>query len=105
MKTRTYQGQYGNVTVEVCTKREFAQLAAEFVENAEWCEDAGVPNEDTLWIGYQDGSMFSYSDAIGFDGKFRKTGIKFGVITNAATQQVCGRFTVDECGVVQEREA
>ena len=103
MIERTYHNEFGDeVFVEEFQRREFANLAAMCVDDAKYCDECDVPYEDTIYIKYKDGSTFSYYDAFGFEGRFRKTNIKFGVISNACTQQVVGEYVMTENGIVEE---
>lgn len=101
MKVKTYQREYGEVIVEECTRKEFVELAGEFVDNAEWCDSLGIAVDDSLYIDYKDGSNFSYFDYLGFAGMFKTSRISFGVISNSATYQVFGKYTVNEDMVVE----
>lgn len=101
MKTKTYATDYGTIIVEECTRKEFIELAKDFVCNMDWCESLGIVNDDTLYIDYKDGRSFSYYQWLGTDGKFMVSNICFGVITNAATYQVFGKYSVDENGILE----
>ena len=100
MKTKTYKTNYKDMTqtfvVEECTRKEFVELAL-------WAIDAiEMGDVDTsVYVLYKDGREFMSSAEGGSEGKFMRTRIEFGVIVNAATQQVTGRYSVNEMGDVE----
>lgn len=102
MKTSIHHNEFGDeVIVEEFQRREFADLAATCIDDAKYCDECDAPYEDTIYIEYRDGSTFSYYDSFGFEGKFSRTNIAFGVISNSCTQQVVGDYIVNERGIVE----
>lgn len=102
MKTKIYKTIYdGEIIVEECTRKEFIELAKDFVDNMDWCESLGIENDDTLYIDYKDGRSFSYYQWLGTDGKFMVSNIDFGVISNSCTYQVTGAYEIDENGILE----
>lgn len=105
MIEKTYKNAFGDdLFVEEFTRKEFKEAAIDFIDNAKWCEECDIPMEDTIYIQYKDGSRFSYYDAFGFEGKFKRTNIVFGIISNSCTQQVFGDYTVNGQGIVEFEE-
>jgi len=100
MKTKTYKTNYKDMTqtfvVEECTRKEFVELAL-------WAIDAiEMGDVDTsVYVLYKDGREFMSSAEGGSEGKFMRTRIEFGVIVNDATQQVTGKYSVNEMGDVE----
>lgn len=91
MKTKTYMNQYDDeIIVEELTRKEFIEWALDTIETINECDS----DDDTLWIEYKDGTH--YSCGYGPDGKFRKTNIAFGLISNGSTWQVFGEYELDE---------
>lgn len=112
MKAKTYQREYGEVIVEECTRKEFVELAQELVNEARYWENmadlAGLDYADyyaeldmAMTITYKDGSICTYHDGFGIEGKFRRAGIVYGEISNSCTYQVFGEYTVNEDMVVE----
>ena len=103
MKAKTYQREYGEVIVEECTRKEFVELAQELVNEARyWGGVHGYAELDmAMTITYKDGSICTYHDGFGIEGKFRRTGIVYGEICNSCTYQVFGEYTVNEDMVVE----
>lgn len=99
MRTVTKETEFGATIIEECDRREFLDFAEELIDYAK--HDCN-PCDTTMTIRYKDGSTCYVSDYYGIDGRFRKTNIVFGVIDNGSTQQVFGRYVVDEYGVVDE---
>lgn len=96
MKTKTYTNQYDEeIIVEELTRKEFIEWALGTIEAV---EEYGS-DDDTLWVEYKDGSH--YSCGYGTDGKFRKTNIEWGLISNGSTWQVFGEYELDENMVPQ----
>lgn len=100
MKTKTYKIDHSDMSfeyiVEECTRKEFVELAVWAIEGIE------MGDEDTsVYVLYKDGREFISSLEGGTEGKFLKTNIKCGIIVNAATQQVTGKYEVDGDGNVQ----
>lgn len=101
MAEKTYIRNGEEFMVEEYGRREFASIVGQCIEDARWANDCDMPYEDTIFVQYKDGSTFSYYDAFGFEGRFLKTNIAFGVISNSCTQQVTGSYDVDENGIAQ----
>lgn len=101
MKTKTYKREFGEIIVEEFARGEFVELAKEFVDNAEWCDSLGIELEETISIDYKDGTSYSYHDWVGHEGRFKVSGMKFGVISNPCTYQVFGAYRVDENGILE----
>lgn len=98
MKAKTYQREYGEVIVEECTRKEFVDLAQDLVNEARYWDSA---LDMAMFIAYKDGTSCTYHDGFGIEGKFRRTGIVFGEISNGCTYQVFGKYTVNEDMVVE----
>lgn len=97
MDTKLYYRNGEEFIIEELTRKEFKELAEWFIDDM---ASMAISSDDTLFIAYSDGTTL-YVDDGNFDGRYRKTGISFGLITNGSTQQVFGRYAVDENGMVQ----
>lgn len=94
MINKEYERNGETFIIEEMSRKEFIEWATGTIEGIEVYNS----EDDTVWVEYKDGSH--YSCGYGDEGKFRKTNIEFGVISNAATQQVFGQYEVDENGIV-----
>ena len=102
MEQRTYTRNGDEFIVEECeTQKEFVEWALGDIEAIEEYHD----EDARVYIEYKNGDVFDCMDGFETVGKFRRTGIAFGVIDNGSTQQVFGAYEVDENGIVQRREA
>lgn len=104
MKEREYEREFGPVYVEEMTRKEFISEVQTIIEDVRYFEESGI-YEDTdmsIWIDYKDGSSFYFNDSVGINGKFRKTNIAFGVISNPCTYQVFGKYVITD-GCLCER--
>lgn len=101
MKQLTYIRNGEEFIVEELNRKELKWHAEWFIED--W---SGMERDfdDVLHIEYADGSCFHLADD-GCEGRYRKTNIVFGLITNGSTQQVFGAYEVDDNGIVQRKEA
>jgi hypothetical protein len=80
-----------DMIIEECTKKEITEIMLETLEYG--C------NEDSVAVLYKDGSF--YSNICGdVDGKFRRNNIKAIILDNGCTTEVYGKYTVNECGIV-----
>ncbi len=100
MREREYQREFGPVYVEEMTRKEFIGEVQCIIADVLYFEESGI-YEDTdlsVWVEYKDGSTFSFNDSCGMMGRFRKTNIVFGRISNPCTYQVFGKYVItDEC--------
>ena len=102
MKRVTHMRNGDEFFVEVCdTQREFVEWALGDIEAIVEYHD----EDARVYVEYKNGDVFDCMDGFETFGKFRKTGIAFGVIDNGSTQQVFGAYEVDENGIVQRAEA
>ena len=101
MKTKTYITDYGTITVEECTRKEFAGFASELVSYFEFADSLGIATDQTLSIDYHDGKSLYCNDCYGIEGTFRKGGIAFGFIDNGTTYMVTGKYTIDSNGILE----
>ena len=103
---RIYINEHGDeFIVEECTRKEFVQIVAWAVEDIYWANKCGCdPDPDTsIWVEYKDGSVFSWNDFCGAEGKWRKTNIVWGLVSNGSTWQVFGEYEMDGNGIPQRK--
>ena len=62
-----------------------------------WCSD------DTLYIGYKDGSTFYIDDNGNREGKFKKNGIVSDIYSNACTTAVYGDYEIYNIDDIDEK--
>lgn len=96
MKTTAHKSSFGDIIVEECSRREFAEIALGTIEAIEEWDD----EDSSVYVLYKDGREFTCSTACGTEGKFMKTNIAFGCICNPSTYQVLGSYTVGEDGIL-----
>ena len=96
MQERIHDHNDDELIVEELTRKEFVEWALATIDAVEECGS----EDDTLWVEYEDGTR--HSCGYGSDGRFRKTGIVWGCISNGSTQQVLGAYELDENGIVQK---
>lgn len=101
MKAKTYTTNYGTITVEECTRKEFIEYASEIVDYFEFADSLGIATDQTLSIDYHDGKSLYCGDYYGIEGTFRKGGIAFGFIDNGSTYMVTGKYTIDSNGILE----
>lgn len=80
----------GGQIFEIWESRKEALHYIEMMDiNPEWWDD-----NDTLYIGYKDGSCFYIGGDGIAEGKFKKTGIASIIYSNCSTTAVYGEYTI-----------